>query len=138
MQAKSITFSTMPYDTGMRTGRPTTSSRSDFGSRLHKLREATGLTQQQVAEQLGITQASYALWERRNVSLKADQIAKLAEILGVSTDRMLLGNSRKASKGGPVGKARKVFEQISKLPRNQQQRIVGVVEDMIAARRATS
>ena len=37
-------------------------------------------------------------------------------------------------KGGPVGKARRVFEEVSKLPRHQQQRILGIVEDLIAAR----
>ena len=31
---------------------------------------------------------------------------------------------------------RQVFEEASELPRRQQQRIVGVVEDMIAARKA--
>jgi hypothetical protein len=36
-------------------------------------------------------------------------------------------------KGGPVGKARRVFEEVSRLPRHKQQRILGIVEDLIAA-----
>ena len=135
MQAKSISYFPLPYDDGMRTGRPSKSPRSDFGARVKALREAAGLTQEQVAGQLGITQASYALWERRNVALTADQLAKLAGILGVSADELLLGAARKSPRGGPMGKARRVFEEVSQLPRNRQQRIVSVVEDMLAAAR---
>lgn len=38
-------------------------------------------------------------------------------------------------RGGPVGQARRVFEEVSRLPRHQQQRILRVVEDLLAAQR---
>ena len=132
MQAKSISSFGLPYDDDMKAGRPAKSERADFGVRLHALREAAGLTQQQVAEQLGITQASYALWERRNVALRADQLARLAEILSVSTDALIVGAPQGKSRGGPTGKARRLFEQVSKLPRAQQQHVLTVVESFVA------
>ena len=135
MQAKSISSFPLPYDNGMRTGRPSKSPRTNFGARVKALREAAGLTQEQVARQLGITQASYALWERRNVALTAEQLGKLAAVLGVSADELVFGASRKSVRGGPTGKARRVFEEVSQLPRSRQQRIVSVVEDMLAAAR---
>ena len=138
MQAKSISFFGLPYDDSMKPGRPAKSERADFGVRLHAVREAAGLTQQRVAEQLGITQASYALWERRNVALRADQIAQLAQILGVSTDALLVGTAQGKARGGPVGKARRMFEQVSQLPRSRQQRILATVEDMLTAQRVTA
>ena len=131
MQAKSISFFGLPYDDGMKAGRPAKSERADFGARLHALREASGLTQQQVAEQLGITQASYALWERRDVALRADQIARLAKTLNVSTDALIVGAPQGKSRGGPTGKARRIFEQLSKLPRAQQQHVLTVVEAFV-------
>lgn len=131
MQAKSISFFGLPYDDGMKAGRPAKSERADFGVRLHALREAAGVTQQHVAEQLGITQASYALWERRNVALRTDQLARLAEILGVSTDALIVGATQGKVRGGPIGRARRLFEQVSKLPRAQQQHVLSVVEAFV-------
>jgi len=135
MQALSITNWNPLYGESVKTGRPAKSERSTFGARVHALREAVGLTQQQVAEQLGIAQPSYALWERNDVALRPDQLAKLASILSVRPDDLLTENNNANRRGGPVGKARQVFEQVSKLPRNQQQRILGVVEDMLSAQR---
>jgi transcriptional regulator with XRE-family HTH domain len=135
MQAQSISLFHLPYAPVMKTGRPAKSERSDFGARLHELREAAGLTQQQVAEQLGISQPSYALWERSNVALRPEQLTALAKILGVTTDALLVGDERK-NRGGPVGKARRVFEEVSKLPRGKQDHIVKVVSALIAQAKA--
>jgi transcriptional regulator with XRE-family HTH domain len=135
MQAKRITFLSEPYDGGMNTGRPASQPRTPFGERLHAAREARGLAQAQVAEQLGMSQNAYACWERKAVALRPDQIEKLSEILGVSVDALFNGNGGTDRKGGPTGKARRVFDEVSRLPRKRQQRIVSVVEDMLAAQR---
>lgn len=136
MQAVSSFFEIDGYNASMKTGRPSIRKRTDFGQRVHAAREALGLSQAQIADKLGITQPSYALWERDAVALRPDQLAQLAAILQVSVDELVNGQElqRRAS-GGPVGKARRIFEEVSRLPRHQQQRIVGVVEDMIAAQR---
>jgi len=138
MQAKSINLFDAAYSGDMRTGRPSNAPRSDFGARLKALRESAGLSQKQVAEQLGILQGTYALWERRDVALRADQTAKLAEILGTSADELVVGAARRLARGGPTGKARRVFEEVSRLPRNRQQRIIATVEDMLTAQRVAA
>ena len=71
MQAKKITFILSPYDGGMNTGRPAKRPRPPFGERLHALREAAGLSQEQLASRVGISQAAYAWWERNPVALGA-------------------------------------------------------------------
>lgn len=138
MQAVSALFSIAGYDAPMKTGRPSIRKRTDFGARVHAAREALGLSQAQVADKLGITQPSYALWERDAVALRPEQLSGLAGILQVSVDELVKGAEQRRGNGGPVGKARRVFEEVSKLPRHQQQRIVGVVEDMIAAQRLSA
>ena len=136
MQAKSITFFDMPYDDGMKAGRPSISNRTDFAARLAALREVAGLSQRAVAREMGISQPSYANWETHNVSLKPEQLTKLAQVLGVTVDALLEeGNDSRAKRGGPTGKVRRVFEEVNRLPRTRQQRIVSVVEDMLAAQR---
>ena len=125
----------MPYDAGMNTGRPSKQPRTPFGERLHAAREARGFSQAQVAEQLGISQNAYACWERRPVALRPDQVEQVATILNVSVEALFNGNGGTGRKGGPTGKARRVFEEVSQLPRKRQLRIVSVVEDMLAAAR---
>ena len=133
MQAVCSDGSNLPYAPVMQTGRPSKRPRPPFGARLHALREEAGLTQAQVAEKLGISQRAYAFWERETVALRAEQLATLAQVLGVTVDALVGRQAAKQRGAGPVGKARRVFEKVSKLPRHKQQRILGVVEDMLAA-----
>jgi transcriptional regulator with XRE-family HTH domain len=132
MQGESQNHSGCVYADGMQTGRPTTTERTDFGARLHAIREAGGLTQQEMAAQLGIAQSSYATWERRTPALRPGQIQRLAEILGV-TAADLFGNEIPVilKQGGPLGRARRVFDEVSELPRKKQKRILDVVEDLL-------
>ena len=119
----------------MQTGRPSTRPRSAFGLRLHTAREAAGLTQSQVALKLGITQTAYALWERRDMSLRPEQIEAVAKILKVSIEH-LFGIEPQKVNGGPVGIVRQTFEEVSKLPRRQQQHIVKVVSALVSQAKA--
>ncbi len=138
MQAKRITFSESLYDTGMNTGRPSSRPRTVFGARLHAAREALGLSQSQVSEKLGISQNAYACWERRTVALRPEQIEGIAKILNVPIESLFNGNGNKSRKGGPTGKAHRLFDEVSRLPRKRQQRILNVVEDMLAAQRLST
>jgi len=114
-------------------GRPPKSkTRSEFGQRLHDARQAKGLSQNQVAEALGITQPSYADWERSAVALKPEYLPKLSTLLGISVESLLGIATPPARGSGPVGKVRRIFEMVSKLPRHQQQRIISVVEALVA------
>jgi len=117
-------------------GRPPISqNRTAFGQRLYAARIQAGLSQNQVAEKLGITQPSYADWERSAVSLKPEYLPKLAEMLGVSIESLLGVEERPRSTSGPGGKLRRIFEEASRLPRYQQQRVIAIVEDMLIAQR---
>ena len=125
-----------PYYPDMVMGRPAKTRRSAFGERLHHARLEAGLSQKQIADQLGITQQSYAGWERRSTALKPEHLIVLGRILGVSIEHLLGQDTRRNAKGGPVGKARLVFEEVSRLPRHKQQHILRVVEDLLVAQTA--
>mgnify|MGYP001577569700 CR=1 FL=1 len=132
MQAYSVTFLKDPYDGVMKTGRPSNRPRTAFGERLHVAREALGLSQAHVATKFGITQKAYAVWERYPVALRPDQVEKLAEILHTSVEDLFGKKNKNGRNGGPIGKARRVFEEVSKLPRSQQQHVLMVVEAFVA------
>jgi len=135
MQAKSIELCIVPYDEGMQAGRPRKSSKSDFAERLVAFREAAGLSQRQMAARLGISQPSYVLWEQRNVSLRADQVLQLSDILGVSIEELFGAGKNGKRRGGPEGRARRTFEAVSKLSQHQQKKILDVVEALLAQSR---
>jgi DNA-binding XRE family transcriptional regulator len=134
MQAQSLNSWGPGYDRHMaRVGHPPRREFSEFAARLRALRLAAGLTQQQVAERLDIAQSSYALWERRDVALKPDQLVKLAEILGIWVGELLSESEATRRARGPSGRARQAFETLSRLPRGRQKQIVEVVEALVAA-----
>ena len=103
MQAETIICSSPGYIEDMPTGRPAKQNRSPFGKRLNKARLAAGLSQVQLAEQLGITQSAYAAWEREHIALKPAQIAKLCSVLKVRVEELFEDRPTKRS-GGPTGK----------------------------------
>jgi len=136
MQAFSVFPDSSIYSLDMQqVGRPPKFERSPFGVKLLAARQQAGLSQIQVAGKLGVTQQTYAGWERRTTALKPEYIAKLSSMLNVSVDCLLGRENGGQKKGGPIGKARRVFEEVSRLPRHQQQRILGIVQDLIAAHR---
>jgi len=131
MQALAIIAHRPVYTEPMRSGRPSQRQRSRFGARIWALREAAGLSQQHVANHLGISQPAYALWERREVALKPDQLTRLAQILRVRVEELLEEQPRSQRRGGPVGKAQRLFEAVARLPRHQQEKLCAVLEPFV-------
>jgi transcriptional regulator with XRE-family HTH domain len=132
MQANRSIFENGCYDAAMPGGRPAKTPRSAFGERLAQARQQAGLSQEQLAEKLGTIQRVVAHWERRPVALRAEQLAALADALGVTADFLIGRDSGKKRGTGPVGRARRVLETVSRLPRHQQQKIIDVVEAFVA------
>ena len=70
-----------------------------------------------------------AHWERRSVTLKPEQLVALASALTTTTDELL--GLQPPRVVGPTGKVRQVFEQVSRLPRKQQAKVVEFVEAFV-------
>lgn len=66
----------------------------EFGERLKALRLRDGLTQNEIAKKLNISQQSYARWENGKVTPSLDKLTQIATNFGVSTD-YLAGKSEK-------------------------------------------
>lgn len=131
MQAKSYIFSEPCYAAGMTAGRPPKKARPTFGERLAKARQEAGLTQLQLAERIGVSQRVVTYWERQPVALRAEQLAQLADVLGVSADFLLGRQNGRPRSSGPAGKMRQLFDAASRLPRTQQQKVAAVLEPFI-------
>jgi transcriptional regulator with XRE-family HTH domain len=133
MQAISVKTEDEPYNAALPMGRPAKNKRSELGERIAALRERAGLSQEQLAQKVGSNQKNVAYWERHAVSLKPAQIGAIAAALGCSHQEILGVETPKARGSGPVGKAKALFDRVSALPRDRQQRILTTVEDMLVA-----
>jgi transcriptional regulator with XRE-family HTH domain len=122
------------YNRGM-AKRRTERDRLAQGRRLVELRKAAGLSQYELAELIGEPQPNIAYWELSEKPPRSDVLPKLAEALGVEIADLLSVNGGRvmaARRGGkPPGKLRKVFEDVSKLPRRQQEKIIEFVTAIV-------
>jgi transcriptional regulator with XRE-family HTH domain len=101
---------------------------------LLALREAAGLTQIDVAEALGVARANIAHWEWSEKPPRAELLPKLAEILRVRLEDLIASRKHHtaiAARPGPVGEVQKAFEEVRKLPRTQQRKIIETVYALV-------
>jgi len=61
----------------------------NFQTRLKELRAEKDISQQKLAEQIGVTQKAIDFWEKGINEPKASYIIKLAKFFGVSADYLL-------------------------------------------------
>ena len=99
-------------------------------SNLRQLREAAGLSVRELARQIGESATNVSYWERSGQLPRSNVLTPMAKALGVSVEVLLGETPRRVVK--PGGKAGAVFEAVAKLPRRQQQKILDVVEALVA------
>lgn len=133
LQGRTVIRTRITYPLGMAAGRPARQPRTPFGQRMAQAREHAGLTQAQLAARMGITQPVVAYWEREPVALRIEQLAALADALGVSADYLAGRSTKPPALKGPPSKLRVAFEKAQKLPRSQQQHILKVVEAFVGS-----
>ena len=100
-------------------------------SDLRRMREAAGLSVRELARQIDESHTNVSYWERSGQLPRSDKLTAIAKALGVTVEE-LLGEPKPRRVAAPGGKARQVFEAVSRLPRRQQEKIVEVVEALVA------
>jgi transcriptional regulator with XRE-family HTH domain len=111
-----------PYNPGV--PRKLSKPRPAQGARLVALRKAAALSQAELARLIGEPQQNVALWEQSNKPPRSDAIPKLARALSVQVEDLFTDKATSPRRSGPVGKVRKLFDEVSCLPRRQQDKIV--------------
>lgn len=93
------------------------------------------MSQKELGERLGTTQKTIDYYERRAVNPTLELVQKVAEALECSPAELIGddGAPRTVSrKAGPTGKVQKAFEDVARLPRRQQEKIVQVVAALVS------
>jgi transcriptional regulator with XRE-family HTH domain len=112
----------------------TASDRSFYralGQRLAEARKASGLTQIQLAEQLGIAQQTLAHYEMGRLRVAVALLPPLARALGVTVEE-LMGEETPPAKRGPAPKLQQQIERIQRLPRAKQRFVMEMLDTVLA------
>jgi len=98
------------------------------------IRQQKGLTQVQLAERLKTTQKMIDYYERRSPNPTLEVMQKIAGALEVAVVELLGEEARTvraARKNGPTSKVQKAFEEVSRLPRRQQEKVLEFVNAFV-------
>ena len=112
-------------------GRPLTKPRASQGAKLLQLRFEAGISQIELAELIGEPQQNVAYWERADKPPRSDVLSKIAKALGVKVEDILNVDDETPRRNGPTGRLQVIFEEVSKLPRRQQQKVIEFVSAFV-------
>lgn len=112
-----------------------------IAQRIADLRKERGISQQQMAKKLGVTQPVISRYERGELRIHAELLVKIAKVLTTSIDQ-LLGLERPKTNGKPrneldtPAKRRlwKKFQQIAKWPDKDQRAVIRLINSVSEAR----
>ena len=72
-----------------------------LGSKLAEERRKNNLTQEQLAERLGVSRQAVSRWESDAAYPETDKIVRMAALLGVSCDYLLREDAHPGARMGP-------------------------------------
>ena len=102
-----------------------------LGGRIAEARKAAGLTQAQLAEELGIAQQTMAHYEGGVARIAVAMLPTVARLLGVSVEE-LIGQPVRPGKRGPTPKLQRQIERITELPKSQQKFVMQMLDTVLA------
>lgn len=70
----------------------------EIANRLLQYRKSSGLSQEELAEKIGVSRQAVSKWERAEASPDTDNLIILAQIYGVTLDELLQGESEAKAK----------------------------------------
>ena len=115
---------------------------SDHGTRIRTFRLLKGLSQEDMAEQLGITQSTYSRIEGNDQKLTVDMLKRIADILGIgisditNNEPIIIQNN--ASNHGAQGKfehfyadQKEVYEKLLTAKDEEISRLQKIIESLL-------
>ena len=116
--------------------RPAKKEKSYFNKRFIELRNARGLTQEELAKELSVTLGTISYYESRATNLKTESLNKLALFFSIPVDFFLENSSQSKRKPGPNSKLDLKVEELRKLPKAKQQLACEMIDMIIKGSKA--
>lgn len=105
-----------------------------FGALLRKLRKNAGLTQQELAQELGVSRRSVDYYERESHQPPAHLLAILAQVLNVTVDELLGIKPLKNETPKLGARLERRLRQIEKLNPKAKKQILQILDTFIEAK----
>jgi transcriptional regulator with XRE-family HTH domain len=88
---------------------------NSIGNRISQLRREKGLTQEEMAEKLGVTPQAVSKWENDISYPDILLLPKIAKLLGVTVDELLSGESKKDTDFLPEGQRKNIDDMMFRI-----------------------
>lgn len=99
-----------------------------IAQRISRLRVEAGYTQEELAQQLGMTQSLVSAYERGTRRLYVDLIIQMAEVFGVTPNELLgVDNGGRGVKPMAVHLVKRM-NKIQELPKHRQKMLLGTID----------
>ncbi len=105
-----------------------TGKTESFGEQLARLRQEAGLSQRDLAAEVGISQRMVAYYEKQTAHPPTHLLAILAKALGVSSDQLLGIKEVKSNGRTRDNRLWRRFSQVEQLPQSQRKQIVQILD----------
>ena len=94
----------------------------ETANRLYELRKKNGLSQEELADKLGISRQAVSKWERAEASPDTDNLILLAKLYGITLDELLNTEDAKdlAMENQESGNLEEVAENKKEEPKEKQ------------------
>jgi transcriptional regulator with XRE-family HTH domain len=104
-----------------------------LGSRIAQARKERGMTQQALAEALGVAQQTLGHYEVARARIAADLLPRLADALDLSLDELLKGQPtvRLPGKRGPASRLEQQLDAVTRLPKAKQKVVSELLDSVI-------
>ena len=99
-----------------------------LGEKIQQLRKASGLSQEQLAEQLNVSRQSISKWELNDSVPEIDKIVLISSIFSVSTDELLKEDNKDQSSSKETHNHISI-EQIVKMEFGKQADRIGISDN---------
>ena len=99
-----------------------------IGKRIQERRKSRGITQESLAEMIGVSTNHMSALERGNYKIQIDTLVKIMNILECSADEIFCD----VIKNGCQVRASKLSDMLDDIPVDEQRKIFEVVELMVS------
>ena len=106
--------------------------KGNISERIQLLRKQKGLSQNELAEKVNISKAQMSRYISKNVQPPADILKNLADVLGVSVDFLLSGDTdQKAIENLSHVEVLQQYKEVDNLPEEERKTIIKVISALL-------
>ena len=112
---------------------PLPQSDLSIGKRLAKYRKSQGLSQEALAEKLGLSRKQVVDYETGRIHLNDEMIVRFAMTLNVSSDELLGLKPMRHAEETPELRFTRRLRDLSQLPEDKKRAVLKILDDLIRA-----